>query len=326
MGQARNWTNDEIAFLEEKWGVKSIGAIAKALNRSITGVKIKAGRLGLGAFLESSDLISLNTIIREFKSNYSWTRGVWERNGCPIRTKKVNQCSFAVVDIDEFWEWAEQHKELFDFNKLEKNIFGIEPSWVSLARKASFENKPYSVRKQWTKDEDGILERMVKSGKPINEISQMLRRTEGAVRRRCFDIQLKQRPRKNKPSPWNDEEIKMLLKLRAAGNTWEIIGAKIGRSASSCRGKFECLLNPQKLKRSNRKNRAALKSCFQKTQCAHYRNAIGCEIGGTNCDDCSCFVRLKLGEKADTGWNKTNRCSDARELLEKINGDSPEKR
>ena len=50
MGIGRSWSAEEIAYLEEKWGVTSIPAIAKKLNRSINSIKCKAKKIGLGRF------------------------------------------------------------------------------------------------------------------------------------------------------------------------------------------------------------------------------------------------------------------------------------
>ena len=54
------WSNEEIEFLEDNWGYKSIPVIAKSLNRTINAVKVKAVRLGLGDHLDSGNYITFN--------------------------------------------------------------------------------------------------------------------------------------------------------------------------------------------------------------------------------------------------------------------------
>ena len=244
MGQARNWTKDELEYLEEHWGNTSIITIAKNLNRSVGGVRLKASRLHLGAFLESSELVSLSQVIREFGMSYTTTRMIWEREGLPLHRKKVNNNSFLVVDIEEFWDWAEQHKELIDFSRLTRYTFGREPKWVEDIRRVNYrENyKPAS----WTKNDDCILEDMLKRGKyHINDIAHRLGRSEGAVKRRIYDLALPYKAKRHNQRRWTNEEVKKMLTLRADGHRWEIIGDKLGRSASACRGKFELLCNPR---------------------------------------------------------------------------------
>lgn len=45
---AKRWTPEELAYLQDSWGVYSIETIAKNLNRSINAVRLKAQRIGLG--------------------------------------------------------------------------------------------------------------------------------------------------------------------------------------------------------------------------------------------------------------------------------------
>lgn len=52
------WNKEEIEFLEDNWGYKSIPAIAKSLNRTISAVKAKAVKLGLGDHLDSGKYIT----------------------------------------------------------------------------------------------------------------------------------------------------------------------------------------------------------------------------------------------------------------------------
>ena len=58
MGQNRNWTKEEIEYLQEHYGQLSYGALAKNLNRSVTAIRIRADRLSLGAFLECGEYVT----------------------------------------------------------------------------------------------------------------------------------------------------------------------------------------------------------------------------------------------------------------------------
>ena len=50
MGQARNWKQEEIEYLQDNWGTVSIRSLAMNLNRSINAINVMKNRLGLGAF------------------------------------------------------------------------------------------------------------------------------------------------------------------------------------------------------------------------------------------------------------------------------------
>lgn len=134
MGIKPNWTTVEIETLEEMWGKASIPCIAKTLKRSIAAIKLKAGREGLGPHLQSGKEITFMVLLQAIgrEGSFSYLSKSWPEHEFPIRYKKVNQCKFAVVDIDDFWKWAKKHKWLLDFSKFETNALGKEPDWVGL--------------------------------------------------------------------------------------------------------------------------------------------------------------------------------------------------
>lgn len=137
------WTKAEEQFLQDQWGVMSIPAIAKRLNRSVEAVIVRKNRLGLGPVLFGGDYISMNQLIiavcgSNAGGNYKLKSWV-ENRGLPIHTKRVNQNSFLVIRLNEFWKWAEQHRSFIDFSKMEPLALGEEPAWVAEQRKKDFQ-------------------------------------------------------------------------------------------------------------------------------------------------------------------------------------------
>lgn len=135
----RTWTPEDENYLAEKWGYASVPAIAKKLNRTENAVVVRAQRLGLGAVLMAGGYVTLNQLLatvtgRERGNTYQ--RKSWvENRGLPVHRKKVNRCSFSVVYLEEFWEWAERNRSFLDFSKMEPLALGWEPSWVTEQRK-----------------------------------------------------------------------------------------------------------------------------------------------------------------------------------------------
>lgn len=125
------WREEEIQYLEDSWGVYSIPTIAKKLNRPIGGVKAKANRIGLDQHLYSGGKVTLNLVIQNlgYKS-YTWMAKQFFKYGCPIQNKKVNNKSFKVIEINEFWEWAKENQDILNFRYFEENSLGLEPKWV----------------------------------------------------------------------------------------------------------------------------------------------------------------------------------------------------
>ena len=143
MGKGKNWTREEEEQLAEEWGMYSADTIAKRLGRTRDAVIVRVARLGLGAHLENSAMISFNVLIKElgFSGGYEWQLQKFTEAGLKIHMQRVKDCSFRMVDIDEFWEFAEKNKHLIDFSRLEENALGAEPDWVKAKRTEDFKRK-----------------------------------------------------------------------------------------------------------------------------------------------------------------------------------------
>ena len=162
-----------------------------------------------------------------------------------------------MVDLKEFWQWAEQNRMILDFSKFEELSLGAEPEWVKEKRKADFERGQQVGRHNtsWTKSEDEKLRRMLsKHQYGYRELARELRKTEGAVKRRICDLQIKERPVKSKTRMWAESEVEVLCDMVEKGYSWEQIAEKLDRSALATRGKYERLMNPAYMKRYYRGN------------------------------------------------------------------------
>ena len=254
MGRNKNWSPAEFEYLQNSWGSVSIPGIAKHLGRSVNAVKIKAQRLHLGAHLNSGTTITFLELLKEFgrHGGYTYFKDRLVRNGFPIRYQRVENSRFAVVDIDEFWKWAEQHKTYFDFSKLAKNALGKEPEWVDEARCAAY--KAQHTTQPWTKAEDQRLEALLGQYKyTYTELAEAFCRTEGAIKRRITDLGLLQRPIRRESKAWEEYEVEILKTMREAGHCFEEIGRRLGRTGLAVRGKYERLYHPEYTKRAYRK-------------------------------------------------------------------------
>lgn len=242
----RHWTKEELDYLENSWGRVSIPTISKNLNRSIEAIKIKAGKLKLGATLESGDYITFNQLVQAVtggttEHNYQLKSWV-ENRGFPMRIKKVNKCSFRIVYLEEFWKWAEKNRSFIDFSKMQKNILGKEPDWVAEQRHKDYISNSLQRKDVWTSAEDERLKFLVKQQKyGYAELSKMLKRSEGAISRRCITLGIKDRPLKadnhGAKAVWTNEMYKILAVGIRSGDSYAIIAEKIGKSEKAVRGK-----------------------------------------------------------------------------------------
>ena len=243
LGIGRSWTPEEESYLEDKWGTISIKGIAKSLNRSENAVIVRSQRMGLGAFLESGDYITWNQLqialgMGTSGSGYKMISWVQNRD-FPLHTKRIRSNSFKIVFLDEFWSWAEKNKAFLDFSKFEPCALGEEPAWVQEKRRQDYSDRLQIKNAPWTSHEDEKLIRLVRKQRyGFRELSQMMKRTEGAIQRRLTDLGIKDRPVKaDNHTNWTDEEFAVLGQMIIAGKKYEQMAAVIGKSVKAIRGR-----------------------------------------------------------------------------------------
>lgn len=231
------WTAEEIEQLDEYWGVYTIPKIAAIIGRSVNAVKLKATRLGLGRHIHSGTYITVNQLAIAIKHHYGTVRN-WEKYGLPTRCKKSINKVYKIIDIEDFWTWAAEHKHLIHFDRIEPLILGAEPDWVAESRRAAFEGK--TSRKKWTNMEDKRLVYMLNQYRySFSEIAADVNRTESAVKRHIYDLGLQQRPDRQDSRKWTEDEIGVMLDMIGRGYSFEQIGAHLGRTGLAVRGKYE---------------------------------------------------------------------------------------
>ena len=245
MGQQRNWTKQELSYLQNNWGAISITGIANHLNRSVNAVKIKAVRMGLGSFLQSGDYITLNQLMLAITGapvhRYIIKSWVQER-GLPVHYQKRGEFSVRVVYIDKFWAWAKKNRSFLDFSRIEPLILGKEPEWVAEQRKKDFAANALQRKDRWTPADDERLKFLLKKHEyGWAEMSQMLGRTEGAIQRRCIDLGIKDRPIKadnhGSRAVWTDTMYNIVANGIQHGDSYAEIARQIGKSEKAVRGK-----------------------------------------------------------------------------------------
>ena len=243
MGIGKNWTKQEEEYLAENWGTLSVARIAKNLGRTENAIIVRKCRLGLGAFLDNGEYVTWNQFQIAYcgsssSGTYRMTSWVKNRN-FPIHTKRVNKNSFKIVYLEEWWEWAEKNKDFLDFSNMEENILGKEPEWVKEKRKNDIENKRKIINTPWTNAEDDKLRFLVSKHKyTYDDLSRMLRRTNGAIQRRLCDLGIKDRPLKaDNHIRWTRDELYTLGEMIKDGCGYEMISESIGKSGKAIRGR-----------------------------------------------------------------------------------------
>lgn len=238
----QHWSREEVTYLEDKWGVVSIKGIAKHLGRSISAVKQKGQRLGLGDPLLSAAGITLSQLAVALNIHYGIAKNWVKTKGLPSKSKVfVEELRVQYVRYEDFWEWAEQNKNLINLARLEDKALGPEPQWAREKRKADMANYNKLLKRPWSKDEDSRLIGLVNAHRyTYPEIAKILRRTESAIKRRLHDLGSKARPVSlQRGIKWTEEETSILLDLLDKGYGFNTIAERLKKSEFSCRQRLE---------------------------------------------------------------------------------------
>lgn len=248
MGRYRIWTEEEELYLQDHWGSKSVTLIAKHLKRPYGGVRRKAAELGLLDPTLHYDGITVRQLTIALGISCSTTKSWIHHYGFPAKQKVFSKKQrIYVVSYDDWWTWAEAHKHMINFAKLESLILGKEPDWVKGKRK--IDQKRFEERRPWTEKEKKKLISMVSSYQfTYPEIATRLQRPEASIKRKLLDLNIKARPLSlDKHIKYTQEELDLIVELLNQGYSFNAIADFLNsdkprehhKSASGIRGKLE---------------------------------------------------------------------------------------
>lgn len=242
---ALNYNSYDTEYIEDNWGAVSLEHMAKKLNRPVGGLTDKLGRMKLGAFLENGDYITVHqlflTIGRCGGNDYTLKK--WLKKGFPVKRKKVHSCSFNIIYLKDFWEWAKVYRMHIDFNKFKRLALGAEPEWVKDQRNADIAFSKYKLI-PWSLTEDNHLKSLLKLYKyTYPQLSTSMSRTEGAIKRRMVDLCIMERPLRESPHGiWSPEQIETVITMYNKGYRSTVISEYIDKSEQAINGKTERLI------------------------------------------------------------------------------------
>lgn len=245
----KHWTQEELEFLEQHVGMMMIPTLAKRISeefgndRTTTAVKVKLNKLGITNIRRETGRMTVHelaVLIR--KSPHTIKR--WIENGYLTAVKRTvcYKTKYHLISTEDFWEFAETHKDLLNFHKIEPNILLPEPEWVEEERKKDYHARLKSSREQWELSEDNILISMRKAGYSTKEIAERLGRKARGVQRRREKLIKKGLMEPEKINLyWRDEEIETMYELEKKGYTDQEIAYELGREAQHIADKRRCL-------------------------------------------------------------------------------------
>lgn len=173
----REWTEEEVAYLEKFYEKRGVDFIAKKLKRTLHSVKRKAQKLGYNAYVCEDLYVKMvakcfdcdSRVINRWIDNY----------GLPCRIVKRGQATCKLISAKAFWKWAKDHKELIPWSKYERFTILPEPEWVEETIKG------YAIknnRKRITSMDEQRVISLRRQGKTFTEIASEMNRTVDSVK------------------------------------------------------------------------------------------------------------------------------------------------
>ena len=173
----RRWTEQEIEYVDKFYESRSVSYIAKKLDRTLYSVKRKAQQLGHNVY--ACEDLYVRTIAKSFNCDgrviYRWI----DRYGLPYKTVQRGQATCKLISVDNFWKWAESHKELIPWSKYERYSIIPEPSWVENAIKSYLVKNNH---KRISEIEKQHVINLRRHGKSFEEIASEMNRTVDSVK------------------------------------------------------------------------------------------------------------------------------------------------
>lgn len=187
----RKWTEQEDEYLISKYGTCELEKIARYLKRDVKSIARRLDRLG---FVNVKENLGVSTYELAAAANVDiHTVYRWMNNqGLPFKTAYSKERTFSVIDIKDFWKWAEEHKGLINFSRIEKHSLMPEPAWVDQQRKLDYYNRPQKEGRNWTEEEDERIWNMFYSqGMAQKEIGELMGRSTKSIQKRLARIRAK---------------------------------------------------------------------------------------------------------------------------------------
>lgn len=231
------WTDEEIEFLEQHAGKMMIPTLAKRISeefgneRTAKGVHTKLKRLGITNMLQETGRITAHELANLVGVDYRTMRR-WIDKGLLtyVRRTVVYKTKHYLISAENFWEFAEKHKDRVNFLRIKPNSIIPEPEWVEGERKKEYYSVPKKQRKKWDAEEDNVLISMKKAGYSMKEISQRLKRSVTSVQsRKELLISQGRLPYDQILLRWTEEELETFYRLEEQGYTDKQIAYELGR-------------------------------------------------------------------------------------------------
>lgn len=178
----REWTEWEEQYLKKRYLSQPVEKTAKKLNRTETSVRRKAARMRLNHY---TDELNAKTLAKCFNSDLSVVVRWIEKFDLPCKIVECKTQTRYVIQMDNFWTWAKQHKDVINWSKYNSCSLHPEPVWL---RNEVLNYKTPNSRKRFTDEEIRNVKWLLKRGLTYKEIAEETSRSYNSINHLCRKI------------------------------------------------------------------------------------------------------------------------------------------
>lgn len=175
------WNKESEEFFKDNWGKHDIYVLARmitkeySINRTVTALKKKAVRLGIGGTIENSNLISAIDVSKVmgvyYKTVYSWID-----KGLPCRKQKLSGTRpVRMIEYKHLIKWLKNNPKLWDARRIDMDYFKPEMVWIK--PKLEYDKQRGKAGEDWNELEKQRAYMLFQRGLTKKQIAKELNRT-----------------------------------------------------------------------------------------------------------------------------------------------------
>ena len=179
----REWTEQEVNYLKSRYLKQPVIVTAEKLNRTKQSVQKKAAKIGLKHYY--TDYLSAKMIAKCFGVDTTVPIRWIEKLGLPAKKVVSETQTRYLIDSEDFWEWAEEHKDNINWTNFQENSIVPQPEWAH-EQKLNYKTKNH--RKKFTEQDRILMMGMLRKGMSYRQIAEVMERTYDSINHYCRTI------------------------------------------------------------------------------------------------------------------------------------------
>lgn len=180
--KSTSWTVDDDFYLECHWGIMTIKAIAKHLNRTEYAVRRRGYDKKLGGMYFDSIYLTIVDIRDILNVNRSVVENWIEKKGLKASTKRLSKLKTKFIKAEDLYYFLKDNQNLWNAAKVGYYALGHEDEWLINKRNKDSKN-PLLLKSNtpWTTSEEEELISYCLKGYSTKKMISLLNRSEDSI-------------------------------------------------------------------------------------------------------------------------------------------------